>query len=274
MKGMWRAVVCLLFAAALVGQGPQPLNPAGLSDDQADIRDDALIRSVLDSHISVDDIYASKATQDFVQRQADEMVSASQRRIIRAERRVEDARSKLPGGVDPNNTLAPLFTEVETRIKTGYEVLERANILRDVVRSARLEARRRGGKGPAMDKFDGNRRFSPADMAIVATAYETRFRKKLPISADGQTSLHSALGFDHRGRVDVALSPDQTEGLWLCNYLRTLRIPYYAFRKAIPGSATSAHIHIGPGSARMHSSIATPVKAARRNRGAARSGAD
>lgn len=276
MKGMLRCagLVCLLSVGCLFGQTPQPFNPPALTDEEADLRDEVLIRSLLESHISVDDICSSKATQDLVLRQADEIGAASQRRIARAEKRVEDARAKLPGGVDPNNTLEPLFKEVQNRIHTGYEVLDRANILRDIVESARIQAKRYGKGGAAMVKYDGNRQFSPADLATVERAYETRFRRPLPISADGQTSLHAALGFDHRGRVDVALSPDQTEGLWLCNYLRTLRIPYYAFRKAVPGSATSAHIHIGPGSTRMHSSIAAPAALTHRGRSTGRVRAD
>jgi hypothetical protein len=256
-------LVCLL-GSTLLAQAPQPLI-SSLSEEEADLRDDALIRSILESHISVDDIYASKSTQDLVMRQADEIVAASQRRIARGEKRVEAARSKLDGGLDPNNTLKPLFADLDNRIHTGYEVLDRANILRDVVRSASLESRRRG-KGAVMERYAGNSRFSPADLAVVEKAYRARFSRPLPVSADGQTSLHAALGFDHRGRVDVALSPDQTEGLWLCNYLRTLRIPYFAFRRAVPGSATSAHIHIGPGSSRMHSAISTrgtPPRSAR-----------
>ena len=66
------------------------------------------------------------------------------------------------------------------------------------------------------------------------------------MSAVGETSLHRALGFDHRGRVDVAIHPDQPEGRWLLEFLTENRIPYFAFRQAVPGKATGAHIHIGP----------------------------
>jgi hypothetical protein len=59
------------------------------------------------------------------------------------------------------------------------------------------------------------------------------------------------MGFDHRGRVDVAVSPDQPEGKWLMRYLETNRIPYFAFRMAVAGKATGAHIHIGPQSTRL-----------------------
>ena len=60
-----------------------------------------------------------------------------------------------------------------------------------------------------------------------------------------------ALGFDHRGRVDVAVTPHQPEGNWLMSYLRSRRIPFFAFRAAVAQQATGAHIHVGPGSTRI-----------------------
>ncbi|HXJ44767.1 MAG TPA: hypothetical protein VNH18_36105, partial [Bryobacteraceae bacterium] len=84
----------------------------------------------------------------------------------------------------------------------------------------------------------------------ISAAYMSHFARPLPISADGATAVHRSLGFDHRGRVDVAVNPDQPEGLWLMKFLETNRIPYIAFRMAIPGKATGAHIHIGPQSPR------------------------
>jgi hypothetical protein len=85
----------------------------------------------------------------------------------------------------------------------------------------------------------------------VSAAFEHRFSKPLPVSAMGETAVHRAMGFDHRGRVDVALNPDQPEGLWLRRYLEARRIPYFAFWQAAHGKATGAHIHIGPESTRL-----------------------
>lgn len=102
-----------------------------------------------------------------------------------------------------------------------------------------------------MEHFEGDGHFSQTDLKGVETAFEKKFKKPLPISANGETSVHRALGFDHRGRVDVALTPDQSEGVWLRTYLESNDIPYYAFRSAVPGKATGAHIHIGPGSTRL-----------------------
>ena len=73
----------------------------------------------------------------------------------------------------------------------------------------------------------------------------SKFGRTLPVSAFGQTRLHSRLGFDHRNSVDVALNPDSREGRALLGKLRSFGVPYLTFRKAIPGIATGAHIHVG-----------------------------
>ena len=73
----------------------------------------------------------------------------------------------------------------------------------------------------------------------------SKLGRTLPVSAFGQTRLHSRLGFDHRNSVDVALSPDSREGRALLGKLRAFGVPFITFRKAIPGIATGAHIHIG-----------------------------
>jgi hypothetical protein len=58
------------------------------------------------------------------------------------------------------------------------------------------------------------------------------------------------LRFDHRDAIDVALHPDSLEGRTLLGYLRHAGIPFMAFRNAVPGAATGAHIHIGRASPR------------------------
>ncbi|MCX6623679.1 MAG: hypothetical protein NTY38_21945, partial [Acidobacteria bacterium] len=95
--------------------------------------------------------------------------------------------------------------------------------------------------------------FAIAELEPIAHAFLAKFSHSLPVSASGETAVHKALGFDHRGRVDIALSPDQPEGKWLRGYLESHRIPYFAFRRAVPGKATAAHIHIGPPSPRLQS---------------------
>jgi hypothetical protein len=79
----------------------------------------------------------------------------------------------------------------------------------------------------------------------IKRLFASNFGRTLPVSAFGQTNLHSRLGFDHRNGIDVALHPDSLEGRALIAKLRSLTIPFIAFRRAIPGVATGAHIHVG-----------------------------
>ena len=102
-----------------------------------------------------------------------------------------------------------------------------------------------------MEHYEGDGAFNEArDLPPLEFAFASKFDRPLPISAEGETEVHRALGFDHRGRVDVAVVPGAPEGIWLRQYLQSRRIPYYAFSHAVPGKATAAHIHIGPGSTR------------------------
>ncbi len=66
-----------------------------------------------------------------------------------------------------------------------------------------------------MGRFDGEGSFTREDFKSVLPAFEKQFGKPLPVSAQGETVVHRALGFDHRDRVDVAIFPDTAEGLWL-----------------------------------------------------------
>lgn len=75
--------------------------------------------------------------------------------------------------------------------------------------------------------------------------FQAKFHRSLPISAFGQSETHNRLGFDHSNSFDVALHPDTQEAQVLMGYLRSRGIPFTAFRGAIPGNATGAHIHIG-----------------------------
>jgi hypothetical protein len=79
----------------------------------------------------------------------------------------------------------------------------------------------------------------------IKSFFVSKFGRTLPVSAFGQTRLHSRLGFDHRNGVDVALNPDSAEGRALLGKLRGFGVPFIAFRHAIPGVATGAHIHVG-----------------------------
>jgi hypothetical protein len=100
-------------------------------------------------------------------------------------------------------------------------------------------------------RYIGPTRWVLSDVSKVESFFITRFGHQLPISALGQTAVHDRLGFDHHESVDVAVHPDSAEGQILIAYLRNAGISFIAFRQAVAGSATGAHIHIGLPSHRL-----------------------
>jgi hypothetical protein len=97
----------------------------------------------------------------------------------------------------------------------------------------------------AMIRYNGPTRWVLTDAAKVQGFFALKFNHALPISAFGQTAVHDHMGFDHHNAIDVAVSPESAEGQTLMAYLRSAGIPFIAFRYAVAGSATGAHIHIG-----------------------------
>jgi hypothetical protein len=97
----------------------------------------------------------------------------------------------------------------------------------------------------ALIRYNGTSHWALTDIVKVQGFFTSKFKHSLPISAYGQSAVHDHLGFDHRNAVDVAVHPDSAEGQAIMTYLRSLGIPFIAFRYAVPGSATGAHIHVG-----------------------------
>jgi hypothetical protein len=213
-----------------------------------DAQDDEVLRGTL---------YGTLTVQDLTEKQSEDMVAAAQRRYDRQKAKVERYQKLVEAGVLARAEIEPLAMELDSRRITVDLARNRAKLLEDLAAMANTEStlmqrdETTVHDSRAMQRFDGDGVFSPADLKKIMTAYESRFHKPLPISANGETSVHRALGFDHRGRVDVALNPDQEEGTWLLAYLHKHDIPYYAFRAALPGKATGPHIHLGPGSTRL-----------------------
>lgn len=94
-------------------------------------------------------------------------------------------------------------------------------------------------------RYNGPAHWALTDAAKVQSYFLNQFHHALPVSAFGQTAVHTQLGFDHSNAMDVAVHPDSAEGQALMAYLRAQGIPFIAFRQAVAGSATGAHIHIG-----------------------------
>jgi hypothetical protein len=105
-------------------------------------------------------------------------------------------------------------------------------------------------KTPQMSLAPQDYAWTISDVVRVQNFFLSRFGRPLPISAFGQSDIHNRWGLDHRQGIDVGLHPDSVEGAALVNFLRSERIPFLAFRGAIPRVATGPHIHIGRASHR------------------------
>jgi hypothetical protein len=144
--------------------------------------------------------------------------------------------------------------ETDGRIRELKRQITEAEELVAEVRVA-LEEPRPEAEGSTVIRFAGNSKWSLAVVPQIRIFFTRRFGEELPVSAVGQTALHNKFGLLHTTAIDVALHPDSAEGQALIEYLRNSGTPFIAFRAAVPGSATGAHIHIGPPSLRVHNAL-------------------
>lgn len=222
-----------------------------LDQAQAELEDAA------DNYILRRNLYGTIRIEDLTKDQTDAMVLAAERLLDRQRERYAKTKELVDQGIVARNTLLDMTEEIGFRQKTLDLARYRAKLLEELAEQARAEeALEASGPVPyrfgrAVERFDGRTGFRDMDFVRLSGAFAREFGKPLPVSARGETALHKSLGFDHRGRVDIALNPDQREGVWLRSYLKKAGIPYFAFRAAIRGSATGAHIHLGPPSARL-----------------------
>lgn len=215
------------------------------------------VQDALDGSILKRSLYAN----DLLPEQADQMIYIAQRMVVRRQKALFDMQELVSAGVISRAEAEASGMNLEHAKEELDWAKSRAELIEQVAQSVRLEKEiaslesqaesHPDWAGKVYTKYDGSGVFTEADRRSLETAYLTHFAKPLPISADGETALHRSLGFDHRGRIDVAVTPDQPEGLWLMHYLESKHIPYFAFRAAVPHQATGAHIHVGPGSTKL-----------------------
>jgi hypothetical protein len=228
--------------------------------DLEDAQDEAILDRTL---------YAGYSKQDSAENSAD-VVAAAKRLVDRQQARIARAQEIVSAGVAAESTLLPLQQELTLR-QTSLNLAKLQEHLAEEAAAQKAVPQVFVVPTPAVDdtelfaqgsehyegdgKFDESRQLAPLEVA-----FESQFERPLPISAEGETEVHRELGFDHRGRVDVAVNPGGPEGTWLRQYLHLHKIPYFAFTHAVPGKATGAHIHIGPESTRLVSRAKRPGK--------------
>jgi hypothetical protein len=194
--------------------------------------------------------------KDLLPEQAEQLVSIAQRMVTRRQKSFARTQQLVDSGVISRAEAESHGADFE-RAQTELQLaMTRATLVQQMAESLRIEKSLASVEhqieehpewnGKMYTRYDGKGTFDRAELQGIESAFAARFAKPLPISADGATAVHRSMGFDHRGRIDVAVSPDMPEGVWLMKQLQASRIPFFAFRMAIPGKATGAHIHIGP----------------------------
>lgn len=168
-------------------------------------------------------------------------IEEAEQSLAAAEARLQAARGQI---ADADRVIAETKAEIEA--------IERAAAARQA-QPAQIQSAQssRYSQAATVIRYTGYTSWSVANLAGVQAFFLSRFNRPLPTSAVGQTATHNSLGFDHRHAVDVALHPDSAEGRALINYLQSAGIPFLAFRAAVAGSSTGAHIHIGRPSHRI-----------------------
>jgi hypothetical protein len=146
---------------------------------------------------------------------------------------------------------SPLLVDEVTESADGYWY-KRGNITTflDRERVVRIEHPKPEDESGSPQAQAGKWRL--ADAAKVEDFFASKFKRPLPLSAFGQSDLHTRWGLDHRNGMDVGLHPDSAEGRALIDFLRAESIPFLVFRGPVPGVATGPHIHIGNRSPRSY----------------------
>jgi len=215
-----------------------PSSPEQSDEALADAKDAELLCRTLNSKV-------------VTKEESTDMEATALRRLERRKATVLNLQRLVDTGGLPMNGLDVATKEVDSAVKDYVLAVTRTALIQ--IPRTELESWETTPQlgGPVIERFNGDGSFTREDWNQVLLAYEKEFGKSPPVSAQGGTALHRALGYDHRNRVDVALFPDGREGSWLRRYLETNAIPYYAFRSSVPGKATAANIHIGPPSSRL-----------------------
>ena len=233
----------------LVEAGALPL--ARLRKAQDDVQD------AMDMTILKRNLYST----DLLPEQADQMIYVAERMVLRRQRALADTQQLVGAGVLSRSEAEGTQSDLD-RARSELELATtRAKLIEQIATNVRMQKGMADLENEALShpdwngkvyfKYEGSGLFTDADRKAVEFAFAGKFARPLPISADGETAVHRSFGFDHRGRLDVALSPDQPEGIWLMKFLEQRHIPYFAFRAAVPHKATGAHIHLGPESTRL-----------------------
>ena len=161
-------------------------------------------------------------------------------------------RARVEAGAAPAKELLPAKQDYDLAQRQLELAQDRGKIVQEMASMALAEDRLEELEEEELAfSYEGEGDPLAADILAVDMAFYEQFGDTLPISAEGWTEVHESLGFDHTGRFDIALHPDDPEGMFLIAVLESWGIPYIAFRSAVPGQSTGPHIHVGQPSPRI-----------------------
>lgn len=212
--------------------------PAYTDERSADAEDAAIIAGTISS-------------RDLTEEQSNALVTAAGRRYMRRK------LAWMEGGQQAGVASLKHDMDAARRVYDLAESLGRKTRLIMASAKADIEmeqllARNPSGLSALVDRHIGHNTLTDGEIEGIESAFLQEFGRPLPVSARGASAMHRAMGFDHTGRVDVAVNPGGSEGLWLRRHLIGKGISFFAFRGSAAGSSTGAHIHIGPASGRAH----------------------
>jgi hypothetical protein len=209
-----------------------------------------------------------EATQEFIAK-TEELAQMQANEILGAELKVGEVRQLVNEGLlaqvklqeteDALSALRVQLTATRQRVADARQMIVDTKAADELAKkqlaaaktSAPLAGKSQSFLRPTIMRYSGASSWSLTGFAGIQNFFSSKFGRNLPTSAFGQSATHNQLGYDHRNAVDVALHPDSAEGQALIDYLRSQGIPFLAFRGAVPGVATGAHIHIGSPSHRL-----------------------
>ena len=256
------AFVLLAGTGYFIARPKEYVGPAAIEAklDQAPSQSDDRIADEYDAEL----VRNALTSRNLTDTDATAIVGAAGRRYMRRKFAYNAARQEVDAGRAAVGTLDSPRKEMELARRVCDVVESFGRRPNDSTLQADMEMERRlaflpGNLGGLAEHHDGRLTFTDADLKQLEHEFLTTFRRPLPVSARGDTAVHRSMGFDHRGRTDVAVSPDTTEGAWVRRYLTGKGVSFFAFRSAVSGKATGAHIHIGPASSRPRGPFACPA---------------
>jgi hypothetical protein len=195
------------------------------------------------------------------QNTSQDLINLQQEQVNKATKNIEELRQLVSEGLiarmeleKAEQTVASLQDQLaatQQQIKDSERLAEQIREQEKLASSKPQPILGASRVTPTSLRYGGIGGWSLTGLSAIQSFFLGQFGRILPTSAIGQSATHNQLGWDHRNAVDIPLHPDSTEGRALISYLQSSRIPFTAFRAAIPGVATGPHIHVGLPSHRL-----------------------